>query len=238
MGLLKVTEVLYPHFSLTAAHGLASRARFYVRASWVMNVLGVSALAPLIPLADSVISLWVGESAAEYGGVMLMTLAMAGVLGCGTNVFTYMAMATERVHRLAQLNVLHALLVIALTFPLIMTLGAIAAGLAYVIGNAFRLAGSCLIVRRQFPAEIGLDALAGSTIAPILGGLMAGWLIWWFGWFGVASWPALVIAYLGLALATACMAIAASLFSSEGRSLSRLAWGWLRGLLPKDQGAS
>lgn len=56
MGLLKATEVLFPHFTVTASDPVERRASFFIQASWILNVLGVAALAPLIPLAGDLLT--------------------------------------------------------------------------------------------------------------------------------------------------------------------------------------
>lgn len=220
MGLLKGVEVLLPHFSVTASDRPNERADFYMRACWVVNLVSVAALAPLIPTATPLITLWVDRAAAEGGATMLRTLAVAGVLGSGINVFTYLALATDQARRLAYLNFAHSLVLVGLTIPLIFALGPVAAGAAYVVGNLLRLIVAETLVRRHFGTAIRPAALRCATWPPLLGGLSVAWILDHF-LESIDGWMHLAATYLASAVIILLCALLASAAFGDGRALFR-----------------
>lgn len=237
MGALKVTEVLYPHFSVTATEPLGQRCAFFVRASWLINLVGVVALAPLIPLAGPLIALWVDARTAVGGAPMLHTLATAGVIGSGVNVFTFFAMATDQAQRLAVLNIAHSILLIGLTIPLIVLLGPLAAGFGYVIGNLFRLIAVSWLSAKYFGAEIRPARLLSSTLPPLLGGLAAAWGMQLSGLSPVQTWAGLGLQYSFVVLVVFCAALLATASSQVGRTLMQETWRAGHRLLPGRRGS-
>ena len=230
MGVLKVGEVLYPHFCATSDHPVGTRAQFFMRASWLVNMISAAALAPLIPLATPLISLWIEPDAAAYGGQILRTLATAGVVGSGVNVFTFFAMATGQTERLAYINLFHSGLMVMLTIPLIFLLGPMAAGIAYVVSNLIRWCAANWVTQRHFDGCVNGRSLMRASAMPLVCGLVLGWCLQLTWPPQAINWTAVLAWYLatGLAVLGAGMALAA--LSSEGR-------GWLRDLqrsiLPK-----
>lgn len=236
MGALKVTEVLYPHFSVTATDTLSKRCAFFVRASWLINLVGVVALAPLIPLAGPLISLWIDAHTAVGGAPMLHTLATAGVIGSGVNVFSFFAMATDQAQRLAVLNIAHSILLIGLTIPLIVLLGPLAAGLGYVIGNLFRLIAVSWLSARYFSSEIRPASLMRCTLPPLLGGLAAAWGVQLSDLSLVHTWWGLLLQYAAVVLFIACAALLATASSQVGRTLMHETWRAGNRMLPGGRG--
>ncbi|OYY65760.1 MAG: hypothetical protein B7Y51_02600 [Burkholderiales bacterium 28-67-8] len=223
MGVLKVGEVLYPHFCATSDQPGSTRAHFFLRASWLVNMISAAALAPLIPLATPLITLWVDANAAAYGGQILRTLATAGIVGSGVNVFTFFAMATGQTERLAYINLFHSGLMVTLTIPLIFLIGPVAAGMAYVVGNLIRWCAANWVTQGHFDDSVSGRSLMRASAMPLVCGLVVGWCLQ-LAWPPQAiDWAAMLAWYLasGLTVLGAGMALAA--LSGEGR-------GWLRDL--------
>lgn len=223
MGVLKFSEVLYPHFCATADQLSSTRARFFLRASWTISLIGAAALAPLIPLANPLITLWVGAGAATYGGPILRILATAGVVGCSIHVFSFFAMATGQTERLAYINLLHSGLMVTLTVLLIFLLGPVAAGLAYVICNLIRWCLANWITQRHFGGAISSLSLMRASAIPIVCGLSAGWCLEVTWPPRADDWTTLLAWYLACSLAVLCVGMVLTAASSEGRD-------WLRDL--------
>jgi O-antigen/teichoic acid export membrane protein len=219
MGLLKGTEVLFPYFTVTIDDPIKHRAIFYVRASWIINMLGVTVLAPLIPFSSELISLWVNKDAAEYGAQMLRTLAVAGVLGCGVNVYYYFAIGTGQNARLAGLTVAHALLTVILTVFFITIFGPIAAGIGYLVSNAIRLCITLYFSTQYFSAMEDVHKLLGCTLLPLLAGLLPALMWWHSNWLTPSGWGELLLAYIFVACTVAIASIAVTLISLNGRQL-------------------
>ena len=221
MGLLKATEVLLPHFAVTATDSPERRSAFFLQASWALNLLGACALAPLIPLAHSLISLWIGPEAAEGGARMLRTLAAAGVLGCGVNVYYYFALGTGQQARMAALTVAHAVLTIALTAAALLTWGPVAAGVGYLGANLLRLAASLWLTRNHFSKAMRPVQLLLATLPPLAVGLAIAYGLWRMDGLHPASWWTLFVQYALVALMIAAGTTLAACASPSGRALVR-----------------
>ena len=219
MGLLKATEVLLPHFAVTATDSLERRGSFFAQASWVLNLLGACALAPLVPLAHSLIALWINEEAAQGGAQMLRTLAAAGILGCGVNVYYYFALGTGQQARMAILTTIHALLTIAFTGIALLTFGPMAAGAGYLAANLVRLAASLWLTRQHFSIALALSRLLQSTLPPLVLGLAVAFALWHVGWFAPDTWWALLRDYALIATMVALSASLVACASRPGRDL-------------------
>lgn len=221
MGVLKLTEVLFPHFSVTTAEPMAQRANFYRRSSWLLNVAGVVTIAPLIPLADSLLTLWVSPAAAEGGSAMLRTLAVAGVFGCGANVYTFFAMATGQAHKLAAVALAHATTLILGTVVLIWWLGPAAAGVGYLVANALRLVIVTRFSQDYFAGNGNPGTMSRSTVPALVGGLATACLLAVIPLPLTADWVSLGVEYVLVALLVCTGALAATAVTGDGRHLIR-----------------
>lgn len=224
MGVLKMSEVLMPHFSATSSDAPEASAHFFLRVTWVVNVLSVAALAPLIPLAPALITSWIDEQAAEYGGTMLQTLATAGILGCGINVFTFFALGTGQAGRLALINIAHSVTLVVMAIPLILMFGPLAAGWGYVAGNLLRWTASIWYSMRHFEGLIGWRQLLLASASPIAVALAASWGLLPLTAQGIQGWPLLIAGYFGIGTLLAILATALAATSGEGRAWIRSIW--------------
>ncbi len=229
MGLLKITEVLLPHFAVTASDPITRRADFFLRANWMINLLGASALAPLIPLADSLITLWVGANAAELGAPILRTLAMAGIAGCGINLYYYFALGTGQQAKLAALTTAHALMTVLFTVIALTFWGPLAAGAGYLLANIIRLLLGMWLTRLHFEGSLRLLELMGSVAAPLLTAGTVGMVAFASDWLHPNNWVALIASYVLLGLAALLGATAVSALFRSGRFALRSSAAVLRG---------
>lgn len=234
MGLLKATEVLFPHFTVTADDPIERRASFYIQASWIFNVLGVAALAPLIPLSGELVTLWVNEETAAGGAQMLRTLSAAGILGCAVNVYYFFAIGTGQSARVAGLTTFHALLTVALTIVAIKTFGSGAAGAGYLVSNAVRLCVTLWFVDQYFSKAAAMRKLIPCTLPPIFAGFLLAVAWWQSGWLAPASWLWLLAAYVAVAASVVCASVAATVLSAHGRRLAKDTLSALRRILLKE----
>lgn len=218
MGLLKATEVLLPHFATTASEAPDRRADFFLRANWVFNVLGACALAPLIPLAESLITLWVGSAAAEHGAPMLRTLTLAGIAGCGINLYYYFALGTGQQGRLAGLTSAHAVMTVLLTILVIAWFGPIAAGVGYLVANLLRLLVGMWLTQQHFEGLLSLGALLGSVALPLGAATAVGLGLFASHWLQPGSWVGLVVSYVLTGLLALLASGAVAMLSQAGRN--------------------
>jgi O-antigen/teichoic acid export membrane protein len=221
MGVIKVTEVVFPHFSLSTNDSMVSRCRFFIRASWLMNIVAAAALAPLIPLAGPLIAQWVDAETAKGAAPMLGTLVTAGIIGSGANVFFYFALASDQNARMARLSIVHAVVLVISAVILLCWIGPIAAGMGYVLANLIRLAWIVRMSGQVFSGVLGIPELLQCTLSPLVGGLGVGWLFHAI-WPGTASgWLFLILGYLSISSLVVITAIACTWVFPSGRQVVR-----------------
>jgi O-antigen/teichoic acid export membrane protein len=231
MGLLKATEVLFPHFTVTAGDPIERRASFFIQASWILNVLGVAALAPLIPLAGDLLTLWVNKETASGGAPMLRTLAAAGILGCGVNVYYYFAIGTGQSGRIASLTVAHAVLTVVFTYIAIKNFGSAAAGAGYLVANAIRLGVTLWFTGQHFSTTVAMRKLIECTLPPLIVGLLLAVAWWRSDWLAPSGWAQLMAAYATVACSVVFGSVAATVVSNNGRLLTADTLSALRRLM-------
>lgn len=219
MAVLKAGEVLFPHFSATSADPLQHRADFYIKVSWVLNMVAACALAPLIPLAWDVIALWVDAATADGAAPMLRSLGAAGIVGAGANVYFYHAMGTGQTARLAALNVVHAVVTVALTIVLIRIYGPSAAGLGFLGASLLRVALVQHLSKLSFEGTVSLLRVASGTLPPLFAGLLVG-IGFYLAELNVAnSWLSLSVHYSLMTVTVALAGLALTSMTAVGRSL-------------------
>lgn len=219
MGVMKAGEILFPHFGATANDDIARREAFFLTASWVVATVSATFLAPLVPLAHSVLTLWVGPATAEGGAQLLRTLVLGGIVGCGSNVFTYYAMGTGRNAPVAGLSLSYALVTVLATIVLIANFGPYAAGGGVLVASVVRVAASLWLTRRLFFQGLRWSALLVSSVIPLLAGLAVALGLNATALSEVASWPALAAAYAIAAIAVLVTNLVLTALRPEGREI-------------------
>ena len=216
---VKASEVLFPYFGSSSRQDIRQQARFYLAASWVVMTFSATVLVPLVPLADPILRLWVGEEVANGGAVLLCTLVIGGLIGCGSNVYTYFAMGTGRNAPLAWISLFYSLLTIILTIVAISCLGPYAAGLGIAIASVARVFVSLIVLRRDSFKFVAISQLIASTVLPLFVGLLTAGLWWAFSSLQASNWISLILTYALISASTFTAIILVSLLSRFGRDL-------------------
>jgi len=213
IGVIKLTEVLFPYFGATSEDSRESRRSFFITASWLVGTLSVAALGPIFPLSDAILLLWAGPEAAAGGASLLQILILGGMLGCGSNVFTYCAMGLGLSATVARLVWIYSVLTVLASVALLWWWGATAAGVGLLIASAVRLAIAMAWTRKYLFEELAwgtlmtsmlLPLVAGITVSVILAETKIGVGLRWWEILLLYPLAALIIALVstGLALAT------------------------------------
>lgn len=229
MGVLKVTEVLFPHFSAAAMRPVGERVPLLLTSSWVTNAVAAVALAPLIPLSTSLVSLWVGPEAIPAGVPILRTLVSAGIIGSGTNALTYFMLGQGYAGLLAKVNLAHCAIVLGASIILLLWLGPLAAGAGFLVANIMRLGYLSWRLPRMTGSTMAARSMAKAFMPPIAAGLVVAWLPWRLP--EIHSWTTMAGTYALFALLTLASSLALSLCFSDSRSLVMRAARELRGHL-------
>lgn len=217
IGVIKLTEVLFPYFGATSGESLESRQRFFVKASWLVGTLSVAVLGPIVPLADGVLRIWAGSEAAVGGAFLLQVLILGGVFGCGSNVFTYCAMGLNLNALVARLAWIYSLLTVGASVALLWWLGPIAAGVGLLAASVVRVIIAMAWVRRDLFPQIGWSTLIACTGMPMLAGVAIALGLAYAGRGLVLSWWAVILLYPVIAASIAFTSIALTSLSGAGR---------------------
>jgi len=182
--------------------------------------LSVAFIGPLIALSESLLNLWVGMETANGGAPMLRTLVLAGLLSCGSNVFSYCAMGVGRADIFARMTFAYAGVAIISTVVLISVYGVKMAGMGIVVASALRLALSLYYTRTQLFPRSDWTPLMVSTLLPLVIGIAFSIALYFVQW-RPASWTALSAQYSLYMLALIFANAAVAAMTPRGRDLLR-----------------
>lgn len=235
IGVLKIGEILFPFFSSLQGEGDERVGDLFFRAAWVLNVVAVGVLGALIPVAGNVLHLWTGAEVAAEGQRVLIVLALAGILGSGTNVFTFYLLANGRTGTNAAISLVTALFTLVTSAVALPYVGWPAAGWSSCAGALAQMVVMTLLLRRSFNLPDIWSRIWHFVLMPIVAGLAGAVLlrVWITGygfgqsflWWQVAGW------YAFSAAAILAVVIAASSIGPYGeicrRDLYRIAMRFL-----------
>lgn len=171
IGVMKAGEILFPHFGATAQDDVTRRTRFFLSSSWVVATFSAMFLAPLVPLSHSLLTLWIGPETADGGALLLRTLVLGGIVGCGSNVFIYYAMGIGQNAPVAWISVIYSLLTVFATIVLMSMFGPYAAGVGLLLASVVRVALSLWLTRSSFFLHMRWSELVVSSVLPLVAGL-------------------------------------------------------------------
>jgi O-antigen/teichoic acid export membrane protein len=203
IGVLKIGEILFPFFSSLHGEDDARIGDLFFRAAWVLNVLAVAVLGALIPVAGEVLQLWTGADVAAQGQRVLIVLALAGILGSGSNVFAFYLLANGRTRANAVISLVTALATLGTSAAMLPTVGWPAAGWSSCAGALAQIIVTTLLLQRSFKLPdiwrrvwhfVLMPIGVGVACAISLRALIAGYgfdqsVVWWqvIGWYGFSA---------------------------------------------------
>jgi len=172
IGILKVGDILFPFFSSLQKEEPSRMADLLFRSSWVLNMLGASALGALIPVAGPLLKAWAGTEVAIETQGLLVVLAAAGILGCTANVFGYFLLANGRSRDLASIAVATALATLATSAVLLPLFGWKAAGWSACSGMLAQFAITVTLLRRKFETSDIASRFVHLVLQPLATGIV------------------------------------------------------------------
>jgi O-antigen/teichoic acid export membrane protein len=230
MAVMKAGEVLFPYFGSLSKAPVAERQSVFELGCWVLATFCAVLLAPIVPLADPILTAWVGPSVGADTGTLLRTLILGAIVGCGSNVFTYYAMGIGQNAPVAWLSIGYALSTVILTIVLIRSFGPLMAGAGLLLASVGRVAAAMVLTRARFFPALPWRAQMRSTVLPItVGCAMALGLHAIASWEGL-GWAALLVAYPLMALLVLVSILGVSSLSPGGRAVVLQALNGLRAL--------
>jgi len=221
-GVMKAGDVLFPHFGANTGQVPALQARFFLHATWVVMTFSAAVLAPLIPLADPLLRLWAGPAVADGGALLLQTLVLGGLIGCGSNVVVYYFMGTSQVSLLALTSMVYSVVTIVSSIYLLHTFGPYAAGAGIALASLARVTLSLVLLKRAFAEVMATQHLLIANILPLVASMAVVWVV--STQVPVATlqdWPSIVATYIGLSLAVLLAVTGCTATTVYGRSIFR-----------------
>lgn len=182
IGIIKVGEILFPFFSGMQNETLERKAELVFRSSWVLNLLAVSALGAIVPVAGPLLALWAGAEFASSAHRVLTVLTISGMLGCSVNVFAFFLLSQGRSKSIALISLLTAFFTLATSALSLPFFGWTAAGWSACAGVAAQNVATALLLRStfkqisiwsRFTNLVALPLLVGTGTAVLLGRLIS-----------------------------------------------------------------
>lgn len=216
--MVKAADSLFPYFSARSSEGPVD-ARFYFTVSWLVNLTAAAAIAPLIPLAPSIIAVWVNSETAQYSSTVLRTLSVAGLIGCASHVFKQYLLGSNRARQFAYLNLASAVGAAVTALLLLPRYGLRAAGLGAACAVSVQLVIVVTMISSYFQALGSAKRIINSIFVPPVLAICLSCGLAWIGIPHMTTWRGLGCAYLVLAAALVVVILTVNSLSGEGRFL-------------------
>ena len=177
IGVLKIGEVLFPLFASLHGEKPERQADILFRASWILNLVAVSVLGPVIPLAGDILHLWTGADVARQSERVLVVLASAGIIGSATNVFSFYLLGSGKTFFNAVISLSTDVVTLCTSVIALPILGWRAAGWSTLAGMGVQLVVMVLLVGQSFRLRDGWARIIHFILSPLLVGTLCAWLL-------------------------------------------------------------
>jgi O-antigen/teichoic acid export membrane protein len=174
IGILKIGEILFPFFSSLQKESSDRIADLLFRSSWVLNVLAATLLGALIPVAGPLLHAWTGNEVAIETQGLLVVLAVAGMLGCASNVFGYYLLANGRSRSNALIALVTAFVTLATSALALPYFGWQAAGWSACLGMIAQIVVTMVLLQQSFSLMGMWPRLAHFVLQPLGTGILTG----------------------------------------------------------------
>jgi O-antigen/teichoic acid export membrane protein len=172
IGILKIGEILFPFFSSLQKESNDRVADLLFRSSWVLNLVAATALGALIPVAGPLLYAWTGKQVAIETQGLLVVLAVAGMLGCASNVFAYYLLANGRSRSNALIALVTALVTLATSAIALPIFGWQAAGWSACLGMVAQIVVTLVLLRQSFRLTGMWSRVAHFLLLPLATGIV------------------------------------------------------------------
>ena len=177
IGVLKVGEILFPFFSMLQKEARDQRLDLLLRASWMLNLLAAGALGAIIPVAGPVLDLWTGPRVAAEAELTLVTLSVAGILGCGANAFVFYLLAEGRSRANAIIAFVTAAFTLATSALVLPYFGWLAAGWSACVGMLAQIITVFSLLGTTFDRAKRWSRVFHFVLQPLLTGIVTALLL-------------------------------------------------------------
>ena len=172
IGVLKIGEILFPFFSSMQKEQDDRIADLLFRASWVLNLLAAVVLGALIPVAGPLLYAWTGKEVAMETQGLLVVLAVAGMLGCASNVFAYYLLANGRSRSNAMIALVTAVVTLTTSAIALPYFGWQAAGWSACLAMVAQIIVTTVLLRQSFKVADVWPRVAHFVLLPLGTGIV------------------------------------------------------------------
>ena len=166
-GVVKAAEVLLPRFGADTKSSATGHEQLFLVASTAVMLFSGAVLAPMVILSEPLMRLWVGPTAAEGGALLLCTLVVGGLIGCGSNAASLYLMGTGDTAPVAWMAVVYSVATIVLTIVTLKLFGPWAAGVGLALASIVRVLLALALIKLRAFSTMRLSELAASTLLPL-----------------------------------------------------------------------
>lgn len=219
IGVLKAGEVLFPRFGSLSTAPADERARFFRFVGWSYSTLAATVLIPTAMLAEPLLTLWIGAGHVGMAATMLTVLSVAGLMGTGSDVYTYAQMSSGDTRSIAVISTVAAAVTIAISIPAIWLIGPVAAGLGLLIASTVRIAMFVVWLRPQSLPRVTLNDTLIAPVIPIVVGIAVLALVASANLAWIDGWTELGACFAALAGIVAAAIIAVTATMPGGREV-------------------
>lgn len=170
IGVYKIGEVLFPLFSSMLKETQERQADVLFRASWLLNLLAVGVLGGVIPVAGDVLRFWTNADVAAEGEQVLVVLALAGILGSGSNVFAFYLLGSGNTRANALISLVTAVAIVTTSALVLPVYGWKAAGWSSLVGMAVQMVVMTILMWRSFNLRGASSRIAHFVLIPLVMG--------------------------------------------------------------------
>jgi O-antigen/teichoic acid export membrane protein len=240
IGVFKIGEVLFPLFSSMLTETQERQADVLFRTSWLLNLLAVSVLGGVIPIAGDILSLWTNAEVAAEGEQVLVVLALAGILGSGSNVFAFYLLGSGQTRANALISLVTAIVILSTSALVLPVYGWQAAGWSSCAGMTAQMIVMVLLMRRTFKLKDAFSRIAHFVLMPLAVGALTALALRQglaeivnahaAAWWQIGTWYFLSVCLVG------GMVVAASSLGPHGPICRRDLWRIVGHFLPARRG--
>jgi O-antigen/teichoic acid export membrane protein len=217
VGVIKISETLFPFFSTLSDSEKTRQSDLFFRAAWLLGLVAVSVLGGLIPVAGDILRLWVGANVAAEAERVLVILTIAGIIGSGTNVFSLFLTATGGTRGNAILSMVTAFATVTTSVVALPMFGWAAAGFSSLVGMLAQMAIMLALLSRRFDMAGSAARIVQDLLTPIVAGIIVAFALRAiFMGHGPWSWWQPIAAYMFSAATISFAVIAIGVWGRYG----------------------
>lgn len=197
----KLSEVLFPTFSaITVSTSLETKASLLMRSSWLLNAISICILVPIIPLSESILTIWINSEIASKGAIILQAVCVAGVIGGASNAIIPFLLSEGYTKWIMIVSLASGIATVTTAAILLPIYGLAAAGFGGIMGMIIQRIILDLFIKKKFGKNLPFLRLLTRLYLPILIGLIIGFCASFISFLTVPKLVNVICGYAALSI--------------------------------------